>query len=501
MELSVEKICKSFGAGNVLDGVDFSIRGGEICALLGENGAGKSTLMNILGGILEADSGSIFMDGKKVVFPTPSASLAAGIAFIHQELNLVGDLTVYENVFLNRLCTKGAFLDGKTMAEKTRELFDRLGIKQDPYALVGELDASYKQMVEIARALLADASVIIMDEPTSSLTPTEAERVFEIMRTLKARGIAIIFISHKLDEVMHVCDRFAVLRNGVSVKSGSIADVTARELASYMVGHEVELSGVHTPAEHGEEVLRLEHLSDREHFHDISLSIRKGEILGVTGLLGDGRSEIFGTVFGLYGSDYTGKVYVNGEPVHLSSPHEALKHGMAYLPKNRKENAIIADMSILDNGTVVNLSSFCRKGLLDKAAQKKVFEKKAKELRIRYSDEENPITSLSGGNQQKVVLSKWLVSKPKLLILDNPTQGVDVGAKEEIYSIIESLAESGIAVAVLSAEAAEIIRLCDRSIVLYHGRIAAEVSGSEMNEKDLMILATGAGKEEEKHEA
>ena len=494
MELMLKGICKSFGGGMVLDGVDLHIRGGEIHALLGENGAGNSTLMNVAGGVLPADAGEILLDGRRVSFASPADSLAAGIAFIHQELNLVNDLTVYENVFLSDLPSRGPWLDRRRMIAETRELFERLGMELDPCTMVSELDASYKQLVEIARALRADASIIIMDEPTASLTTAEIRRVFAIMRTLKERGIGMVFISHKLDEVTEICDRFTVLRNGTVVKSGSVCDVTAREIAAHMVGHEVDVSAAHCPAEQGEEILRLSGLSDDKHFSDISLSLRRGEVLGVTGLLGNGHSELFATVFGLCGSRYTGEIRLDGEEIHPSASHEALVRGLAYLPKNRKENAIIPDASILDNGTVTVLSRFSRLGFLDQAARRLAFRRQAEAMRIRMSDEQKRITTLSGGNQQKVVLAKWLLSDPKVLILDNPTQGVDVGAKEEIYSIIESLARSGIGVIVLSSEAQEILRVCDRVLVMYRGRVAGELTGDAMNENDIMVLATGAGK-------
>lgn len=496
MKLNMKQISKSFGAGNVLDKVDFELNSGEVCALLGENGAGKSTLMNILGGIFPSDTGEIRLDGKKTFFSSPADSQKAGIAFIHQELNLINDLTVYENMFLGNFPKKGLFLDKKLMISKTQALFDKLGIDISPTAMVNELDASYKQMVEIARALLSDASIIIMDEPTASLTGAEIERVFAIMRTLKEREISMIFISHKLDEVMQICDRYTVLRNGKAVNSGNIADVNAEKLASFMVGHEINKSSVCSSSPLNDEILRLESLSDEKNFNNISLSLHKGEVLGVTGLLGDKRSEIFGTVFGIYGKKYTGKIILNGNDIHPSTPYEGLKSGIAYLPKNRKENAIIADMSILDNGTVVTLKQFCRLGFLKKNKQKTSFNSQAESLKIKMSSEENLITTLSGGNQQKVVLAKWLMSNPKVLILDNPTQGVDVGAKEEIYSIIKSLAESGIAVIVLSSEGQEIMQICQRAIVLRHGSIAAEVSGEEMNEENMMIYATGARKGE-----
>lgn len=496
MELSVRGICKSFGAGNVLDGVDFDVRSGEICALLGENGAGKSTLMNIISGVISADSGKITIDGKDVSFRSPADSQKAGIGFIHQELNIVNDLTVYENMFLSGFPKKGMFLDQKQMISRTEEIFEKLGIDIDPCAMAGDLDASYKQMVEISRVLLQDASLIIMDEPTSSLSSAEIERVFAVMKTLRENGIAIIFISHKLNEVSHICDRYSVLRNGINVKSGFVKDVTAAEIASYMVGHEVKTSSHTATGSKGEEIFRIKNLSDGSSFENISLSLHKGEVLGVTGLLGDGRSELFETVFGIHGDKYTGKIYLNNKAIHPSSPNEALDLGLAYLPRNRKENAIIPDMSILDNGTVVTMKKYKKLGFLDKPKQIEVFEEQKENLRIKMADREKLVTTISGGNQQKVILAKWLISNPKVLILDNPTQGVDVGAKEEIYSIITSLAESGIGVIVLSSEAQEIIRICDRSLVMFHGNAVGEVEGEDMNEKNMMFLATGAGRKE-----
>lgn len=494
MNLSMSGICKSFGAGDILSGVDFQICGGEICALLGENGAGKSTLMNIIGGVYYADTGHIRIDGKTVFFSSPADSLKAGIAFIHQDLNLINDLTVAENLFLSGFPKKGLFLDEREMLRQATELFARFELDLDPQQLVGKLDASYKQMVAIARALLADASLIIMDEPTSSLTASEIERLFSIMRSLKAKGIAIIFISHKLGEVMEICDRYTVLRNGTPVSSGKVCDVTADELASLMVGHKIQAARTHHPAVYGEEILRVEHLSDPGHFSDVSLSLRRGEILGVTGLLGDGRSELFETIFGIHGKRCTGTVTLHGKEIRPASPYEALESGIAYLPKDRKENSIVADMSILDNASLSQLEQFCRFGMLQEEKQSESFSGEAEDLRIRYEDREQLITTLSGGNQQKVVLAKWLLSRPSVLILDNPTQGVDVLAKEEIHIIIEHLAASGIGVIVLSGEAQEILRICDSCLVMFHGRVMAQVSGKDMNETTLMRLATGVGK-------
>ena len=497
----MQNIYKSFGANNVLDNVDFTLSTGEICALLGENGAGKSTLMNILGGVLQADSGKIVIDGEERTFLSPVDSLDAGIGFIHQELNLINDLTIYENMFITHLQRKGAFLDAKTMQEKTAGLFAKMNITLDPRTMVRDLDASYKQIVEICRALMQEASIIIMDEPTTSLTEPEIQRVFAMMRTLREQGVGIIFISHKLGEVMEICDRYTVLRDGKMVAAGAVKDTDTKKLAAYMVGHEVNTDVLTREIKLGDEVLRLEGLSDGKYFEDISLTVHAGEVLGVTGLLGDGRSELFQSVFGAMGKSYTGKVTLGGREVHITNTYQALEEGIAYLPRNRKENAILKDMSIIDNGSIVELPKIKKhRFFIDFDKQDKLFSKQIEELRIKMGAKSDPITSLSGGNQQKVVLAKWLMCGPRVLILDNPTQGVDVGAKEEIYGIIHRLATEGVAIIVLSSEAQEIIRVCDRSIVMFHGRQVGEVSGADMNEHNIMYLATGGKQNESESE-
>ncbi len=491
MNLSMRGIVKSFGANEVLRQVDFSLEAGEICALLGENGAGKSTLMNILGGVISPDAGVIELDGKPVSFHSPAQSLNAGIAFIHQELNLINDLPVYENMFIGREIKKrGGLIDHKEELRQTRALFERMEIGIDPTALVSSLDASYKQIVEISRALMMKASVIIMDEPTTSLTDPEIERVFDMLRMLKKQRVGVIFISHKLREVMEICDRFVVLRDGAAVAGGLVKDASIPQIAHDMVGHDVRTEALKQSGQIGREVLRLEDLTQEPYYRHISLTVHAGEVLGVTGLLGDGRSELFRTVFG-DGGKYRGRILLEGQPVQMTSTRQALSLGIGYLPRNRKENAIIKDMNILDNGSMVTLDKITRFGLISRKKQLESFDRQRKDLRIKMESPFDPIGSLSGGNQQKVVLAKWLSTDPKLLILDNPTQGVDVGAKEEIYDIILRLAGRGVAVVVLSNEAQEIIRVCGRALVLYHGDMQAEVSGETMNESNIMRLATG----------
>lgn len=491
MHIEMSKIEKSFGENHVLKQVSLSLKGGEILALIGENGAGKSTLMNILGGVLPMDEGGIFIDGKEITFQKPSDSLDAGIAFIHQELNLINDLPIYENMFLGReLKNKYGILDLETMERKTREVFEKMGITLNPKTMVRDLDASYKQIVEIARAILMNASIIIMDEPTTSLTEVEIERVFSMMMTLVKQNVGIIFISHKLGEVMEFCDRYIVLRDGSVVGDGLIKDTSPRELARLMVGHEVRTESLRRNLLQREEILRVEEFTCTPVFRDVSFQVHQGEIIGITGLLGDGRSELFLSIFGAEPYE-KGTLYLHGKPVKIKNTMDALHHGIGYLPRNRKENGIIKDMDIFDNGSIVTWPLFARRGRIDFKRQTEEFQKQVKRLHIKMGKLQDAIGSLSGGNQQKVVLSKWLTANPSLLVLDNPTQGVDVGAKEDIYDIILSLVDEDIGVVVLSSEAQEVIRVCDRVLVMYHGRIQGELTGEEINEHNIMMLATG----------
>ena len=495
MELCCTDIYKNFGAGNVLCGVNFHIKGGEICAVLGENGAGKSTLMNIIGGIIPATSGKVIIDGKTCNFRTPAEAQKHGIAFIHQELNLVNDLTVYENMFLPDFLKKGFILDKPAMIKESRSIFEKFGLNVAPERILGELDASYKQMVAIAKALKTDASIIIMDEPTSSLTPSETERLFGIMSGLREKGIAIIFISHKLDEVMKICDRYTVIRDGVVVSDGQICDVTADEIAEHMVGHKVISHKPQTVKGNKNTVFEIENLSDGECFDGVSLSLSEGEILGVTGLLGDGRSELFSAVFGITGGKFTGNLTVNGKKIHPKSPEEALRNGLAYLPRDRQENSVIPDFTSAENTVLATLKKFSDHGIMNKKRQDTAYAEQSAELHIKSGGGNSSITSLSGGNQQKVLLAKWLLTDPKVLILDNPTQGVDVGAKEEIYTAIERMANKGMSVIVLSSEPQEIMRLCKKCIVMYHGKVAATLCDDAISESTIMSYATGARKE------
>ena len=489
--IEVSHLTKKYGSRLAVDDISFTVEDGVIYGLLGPNGAGKSTIMNILTGYLAATEGQVTVAGHPL--PEEADAAKACVGYLPEQPPLYPEMTVAEYLDF------AAELKGVKKADRPAQVQSaarRTGLEEVLPRLIRSLSKGYRQRVGIAQVLLGAPQLIIMDEPTTSLTEPEIQRVFAMMRTLKEQGVGIIFISHKLGEVMEICDRYTVLRDGCMVAQGPVKDTNSKKLAEYMVGHEIRTESLKRDQNYGDEMLRLENLSDGKHFRDISLSVRAGQVLGITGLLGDGRSELFQTVFGAMGGRYTGKVVIGGKEVHLTDTHQALLEGLAYLPRNRKENAILKDMSILDNGTIVQLPKFVRGLFINKNQQQEAFRIQQEKLRIKMGDKYDLITSLSGGNQQKVVLAKWVMSDPKVLILDNPSQGVDVGAKEEIYGIIHRLAQEGVAIVVLSSEAQEIIRVCDSSLVMYHGRIVGHVSGEDMNEKHIMYLATGGNQSE-----
>jgi len=499
MALAVEMkgIKKSFGANYVLKEVDFSVEEGSIHALLGENGAGKSTLMNILGDVIPRDDGEIFIYDKEITATGGSKLIRENVAFIHQELSLVNDLNIFENLYLGKELKKGFLLDKKTMCQRTKEVLDRMGVDIDPYTLVSELNPSYKQISEIARALLTDAKIIIMDEPTSSLTDVETELIFEVMKSLRSQGISIIFISHKLNEVISICDSYTILRNGEVVAVGKVEEgVNEKSLSTHMVGEEVRTDDIYQSREVGEVILELEGLSREREFKSVNLNLRKGEILGVTGLLGDGRTELFASVCGA-NYPYEGKILVNGKEKKMKSTYDAMRSRIAYVPKNRKENGIIKDLNIKENLVLSIMNKLSMAGILKPKKVEEVTEKYVEKLDIKVESTQNLITSLSGGNQQKVVISKALCQDPQVLILDNPTQGVDIGAKMEIYRQIVALAAQGYSFVMLTNEVPELQRTCDRAYVMFEGEIKQEFSRDKMTEENIMFIATGGQMEDE----
>lgn len=491
---------KSYGANYVLKEVDFTLEKGSIHALLGENGAGKSTLMNILGNVVSKDEGKIIIDGKEIDQLHDQKYIAQKIGFIHQELALVNDLNIFENLYLGCELKKGPLLDKKTMIAKSKEILDRMGVDVHPTTLVGDLNPSYKQVTEIARALLKEAEVIIMDEPTTSLTDVEIESIFKVMQNLKEHGIAIIFISHKLNEVIQVCDSYTILRDGEVVATGKVEEgTTERTLSTHMVGKEISSDDIYHKRELGETILEIKNLTREREYNNINMYLRKGEILGVTGLLGDGRTELFASVYGA-NAPYEGDVIVKGKAIKMNKTSTAKNNKIGYVPKNRKENGIIPDLSIRENLVLPIMHEISKLGLISRKKQDEIGKKYVDKLNIKVSDTKNLITSLSGGNQQKVVLSKALCTDPDVLILDNPTQGVDVGAKMEIYRQIIALAEQGYSFIVLSNEVPELQKTCDRVYVMFHGEVRHEFSHEEMTEENIMLVSTGGTIGEGEHQ-
>jgi len=475
--------------------VDLQVEPGEVHALLGENGAGKSTLMNILAGVYTRDAGQVFFMGKPLEDTTVRSAESAGIAFVHQELNLFNDLRVYENIFLRKELVKVlGVLDKKEMIRRTRDLMNSLGVDIHPAAMVSELDTSKKQLLEIAKALHANAELIILDEPTTSLNNDEIDLLFSLINRLKEAGKSFIFISHKMQEVFRIADRYTVLRNGLLIDTGSIKDVTSTTLARLMVGNQYTDQSVYQPRELGEVVLEMKNLSG-EGFRDVSLSVKKGEIIGFTGLKGAGISELFRTIFGVLPIT-GGELVLFGEPVLHNSVRTAMRKRLSMIAANRKENSIIPDFSLLENFYVSEHRLSSRKPLVRINRELNRYRVHRDTLSIRASTAHAPITSLSGGNQQKVIIARWLNTQADILLLDNPTQGIDVGSKAEIYGLIQQLAHAGKTILVNTLEIPEIMKVADRCVVFYHGCIHSILPRGDISEETVMIAATNAIKSE-----
>lgn len=491
--IEMSGIEKSFSSNKVLKNVDFKLKKGEIHALLGENGTGKTTLMNILGGVIDYDLGDIFYEGSKIEHNGQGMQeLQDKISFIHQELALLPDLTVSENLFFGQEIKSNFILNNNKMKEESKNILKQLDIDIDPDRKVNTLDASYQQVIEISKGIMKNAKVLIMDEPTSSLTDNEIEELFKVLNNLRKKGIAIIFISHKLNEVLDICDSFTVLRDGNVVATGDITnEIKEYDLAKYMIGKDLEDTNIYRERKLGDIVLSTEGLSRHREFNNIDLYIKRGEIVGVTGLLGDGRSELFETIYGNK-NKYEGKVFLEGKEYKCKSTVNSIRNKIAYVPRNRKINGIIKDLSISDN---LNISNFKNLGIINNNRVKGNNEIFKDKLNIKLKSFEDLITKLSGGNQQKVIIARSLSINPKIVILDNPTQGVDIGSKFEIYNHIMDLTEEGISFFILSSEAPEIMMICDRAYVMFHGDIKAELSRKDFSEENIMTLATGGTNE------
>lgn len=493
--LEMKGIEKAFFGVTVLNKVDFAVEQGEVHALLGENGAGKSTLMNILAGVYTRDGGEVVFDGKPLVNTTVQKSESAGIAFVHQEINVFNDLKVYENIFMRKEITKFGVLNKRAMIKQSRELFERLGVDIDPTELVSTFDTAKKQLLEIAKALFVNAKLIILDEPTTALSNEQIEHLFSIVNRLKnEEGVSFIFISHKMNEIFALADRYTVLRNGEMVGTGSIADTDPESVTKLMVGSSYSAADVYSARKLGDEVLRVENLTG-EGFHDVSFSARKGEIIGLTGLKGAGVSEVMQAVFGAVPAE-SGKVFLNGREIRVGSIHKAMKHGVGMVAANRKENSVIPDMTLLENGYIAQHTISMKQPFIVKRREIKRFNERKEQLSIKANSHSDLITSLSGGNQQKVILARWLNTNADILLLDNPTQGIDVGAKAEIYKLILKLAEEGKTILVNTLEIPEVQKVADRCIVFYHGTIKKVLERGDITEETVMLHATNAIQEE-----
>ena len=488
--LEMSNITKTFGGVHALTDVHFTVETGEIHALMGENGAGKSTLMNILTGVIPMDSGKILFDGVNYVHPTIKQMEKAGIAFVHQEINVINDLRVFENIFLNReIKTKAGILDQKKMIKETKELFEHLGVDMDPLEMVSELKTSEKQLLEICRALHAKAKLLILDEPTTALSNEEIQHLFGILKKMKEEGKALIFISHKMPEIFAIADSYTVFRNGRFISCGKISDTTPQQMTSDMIGEVYAEKDVYKERGLGDVVLKLEKLSG-EGFQDIDLEVRKGEIVAFTGLAGCGASELMQTMFGVL-PIHSGSIEVSGKRVHGNICH-FMKNGISMLPSNRKENSVIPDMSILENMYVAEHSLSKRHQYISDEKEQKRYAKYVDMLHIKAGKSEESINSLSGGNQQKVFLARWLNTGADIMLFDNPTQGVDVGAKEEIYQLILEFAEAGKTILINTLEIPEIKKVSDRCVVFYEGKIAKIFPHSEVDERQVMLYSTNA---------
>ncbi len=491
MQIEMRGIDKSFGGNAVLKEAGFLLDHGEIHALMGENGAGKSTLMKILTGVYTKDAGQVIVDGQEVCYKNPQEAEKAGIVFIHQELNVLFDLTVEENMFLGKeIHGRFGVCDKKAMRAEVRKILDRLGVSIDPQQRMSELSVGQQQMIEIAKALMVDAKVIIMDEPTAALTQSETEVLFQVVRSLKEKGVSIVYISHRMEEIFELCDRITVLRDGSYIDTKRIQDTDMNDVVKMMIGREIGERYPLREASIGEVVFKVEGLTCPGVFKDVSFEVHAGEVLGVSGLMGAGRTEIMQAIFGNM-PHVTGKLFLNGEEIHNHNPGQAMKNGIGFITEDRKTEGLMLEESIRKNISLANLGRISRRGVLRKKEERELVQKGIEELHIKCFGPEHECGRLSGGNQQKVVFAKWIYTDPKVLILDEPTRGVDIGAKKEIYNIINDLAAKGVAIIMVSSELPEVLGMADRIMVVREGLVRGILSKEEADQENIMILATG----------
>jgi inositol transport system ATP-binding protein len=501
--LRMTSIGKRFPGVQALDNVGLELLPGEIHALLGENGAGKSTLIKILSGAEQPDSGTIEFGRESVTMTSPHDAQRRGIVTIYQEFTLAPNMTIAENVFIGREPGPAVFVNWREMAAETRAITARLGLQLRPFSIVRDLNVAEQQMVEIARALSMKSRLIVMDEPTSALSSSEVEKLFRIIRDLKAQGLSILFVTHRLEEIMQICDRYTVLRDGRLIGSGFVADTTINGIIRLMVGRQVAALFAHREAESaGEVALKVEGLTRRGNAQDqnatvladVGFEVRRGEILGIAGLVGAGRTEMARALFGADRFD-SGRIIIDGRQVHIRSPRDAIRYGIGLVPEDRKQQALFLALAVRTNLTMAAHKRIKLWGIfIDEAAEREMVEEYRKKLNIRMASPEQLIASLSGGNQQKVTLARWLALRPKVLIVDEPTRGIDIGAKVEVHHLLFEMARSGIAVITISSELPEVLAISDRIVTMREGRVTGEIKREDANEEILMSMMTLSGK-------
>jgi ABC-type sugar transport system ATPase subunit len=491
MILKVSHLSKRFGGIQALKDIFLEVHYGEVHALVGENGAGKSTLMNILGGIIARDEGEVVYKGQPVNFASPEASLHAGIAIIHQELAMLPSLNIMDNLFMGRMQSRAGVLSWRNMERLAHEHLAQVGLDLDPYTIVSNLSISQRQLIEIAKAVSMDASLIIMDEPNSSLSQSESELLFQVIEQLKARNVAVIYVSHKISEVLSISDRISVLRDGHYIGTVEKKAATAESVIEMMVGRKVRVERFGASSRTETPLLQAEHLTGTG-FTDVSFTLHRGEILGFAGLVGAGRSEVARAIFGA-DTFKAGRILVDGKSVRYHLPQDAIAAGLAMVQEDRKVLSLFMDMPILYNVSMAQLPQMARGGFIQGRTEKETAESFVDKLSIKLADLYAPVRSLSGGNQQKTVVARWLATNPRLLILDEPTHGIDVGAKSEIYQLIRQLAEAGIGIILISSELPEIMAMSDRIVVMHEGRVMGILEQAEATENKIMALATAQG--------
>lgn len=490
--LKMENICKTFPGVCALENVDFQLKKGTVHILLGENGAGKSTLVKILSGAHKMTAGRVFLNGKQVEIRNPRHATKLGIGIIYQELNLIGNLSIAENIYLGREPIKQKIkINDLLMKTWSKTILTNLGMDIDPERPIKELGIAQQQMVEVAKILSLQANILIMDEPTSALTESEIKELFITIEQLKKRGVSIIYISHRMDELFEIGDEVTILRDGKSVGTRSIRKTSRSELISMMVGRELNECFIREQTNLGEEILKVEKLSRSGYLNNINLSLRKGEIIGIAGLVGAGRTELARALFGVDSID-SGKVFIHGKRSKLNSPRDAINNRIGFLTEDRKSQGLIMTMSVKENITLPNLKRFSKWGVIDKRAEEATSVRHCDELDIRIAGQNQLVINLSGGNQQKVVLSKWLCSQADIFIFDEPTRGIDVRSKQEFYQLMNELTNRGVAIIVISSDLPELIAISDRIMVLYQGKISGQFMRKEFNQEKILSCALGS---------